>query len=95
MYLTIMMASSVLTLMRLVGVSDQRMGQLRAIPTLTLAFMRHMWNQVVRVEMRRVAAKGFPAPNPTVLEMDTYKKKRLLDFGKIGRPLVVLFGSGT
>lgn len=49
----------------------------------------------MQVEMQRVAAKGLTAPNPTVLEVDTYKKKRLLDFANIGRPLVVIFGSGT
>ena len=41
------------------------------------------------------ASVGKPAPNPPVVRMDGVTQVNLLDFAKVGRPLVMNFGSCT
>jgi len=58
----------------------------------------HMWsNQLYRsyLYVVRQAYEGLPAPDGDVVELSSNETKRLLSFGKPGRPLILNFGSFT
>lgn len=59
----------------------------------SLSAVRHFWRSIFVVDMKREAVVGQITPNSRVIDFDTKLTKRILDFQKLGRPLVLNLGS--